>query len=60
MDFLLVNEMAAGKLIGAGIDAAYRGRDKPSDHAPAWITLSIATEGDSDPDDYRSAAEGLS
>jgi exodeoxyribonuclease-3 len=30
----------AGRLIDAGVDRDVRGRDKPSDHAPVWITLS--------------------
>ena len=39
MDFLLLNAALAPKLAAAGVDAACRGREKPSDHAPAWITL---------------------
>jgi len=39
MDFVLANASAAAKLVEAGVDAEYRGREKPSDHAPAWITL---------------------
>jgi exodeoxyribonuclease-3 len=40
MDFLLVNRVLAPRLTHAGVDAEYRGRDKPSDHAPAWIAVS--------------------
>jgi exodeoxyribonuclease-3 len=39
MDFLLLNEALRSRLEDAGVDTATRGRDKPSDHAPAWITL---------------------
>src|SRR3954469_9845556 len=39
MDFLLVNRALAPKLTHAGVDAEYRGRDNPSDHAPAWIVV---------------------
>ena len=40
MDFLLLNPLLAERLQDAGVDAACRGRERPSDHAPAWITLS--------------------
>jgi exodeoxyribonuclease-3 len=39
MDFLLLNEAASARLVGAGVDAQYRGREKPSDHAPVWVVL---------------------
>jgi exodeoxyribonuclease III len=39
MDFLLLNRPAAARLQDANVDAEYRGREKPSDHAPTWITL---------------------
>jgi exodeoxyribonuclease III len=39
MDFLLLNRALLPILEAAGVDAEYRGRDKPSDHAPTWITL---------------------
>jgi exodeoxyribonuclease-3 len=39
MDVLLLSADATSKLIDAGVDAAFRGRDKPSDHAPTWIEL---------------------
>jgi exodeoxyribonuclease III len=40
IDHLLLNAPAATRLAGAGVDKAVRARDKPSDHAPAWIVLS--------------------
>jgi exodeoxyribonuclease III len=39
IDHLLLNANAASRLTGAGVDKAVRGRDKPSDHAPAWVVL---------------------
>jgi exodeoxyribonuclease-3 len=39
MDFLLLNPAAAVLLQATGVDAEHRGREKPSDHAPVWITL---------------------
>jgi exodeoxyribonuclease-3 len=39
MDFLLLNAALARRLKDAGVDAEYRGREKPSDHAATWITL---------------------
>jgi exodeoxyribonuclease III len=42
MDFLLLNPVLAERLQAAGVDTAYRGRERPSDHAPTWITLSDA------------------
>ena len=39
MDFLLLNASAAGRLAATGVDAAYRGREGASDHAPTWIEL---------------------
>jgi exodeoxyribonuclease-3 len=40
MDFLLLNVAAASRLKAAAVDVGYRGREKPSDHAPAWVALS--------------------
>ena len=40
MDFLLVSRELTPRLKAAEVDAEYRGRDKPSDHAPTWILLS--------------------
>jgi len=39
IDHLLVNARVAARLKEAGVDKAVRGREKPSDHAPAWVTL---------------------
>ena len=39
IDHLLLNANAASRLKDAGVDKAVRGRDKPSDHAPAWVVL---------------------
>ena len=39
IDHLLLNAPAAAKLADAGVDRAVRGREKASDHAPAWVVL---------------------
>ncbi|WP_439517546.1 exodeoxyribonuclease III [Hydrogenophaga sp.] len=39
IDHLLLNAAAARRLKDAGVDREERGGEKPSDHAPAWITL---------------------
>ena len=39
IDHLLLNAPAAARLSDAGVDKAVRAREKPSDHAPAWIVL---------------------
>src|SRR6478672_11234171 len=42
MDFLLLSAEASARLTAAGVHAPYRGREKPSDHAPAgliWPTV---------------------
>jgi exodeoxyribonuclease III len=39
IDHLLLNAAVAPRLVAAGVDRWVRGRDKPSDHAPAWIEL---------------------
>jgi exodeoxyribonuclease-3 len=39
IDHLLLNAKAAARLKEAGVDKAMRGREKPSDHAPAWVVL---------------------
>ena len=39
IDHLLLNAPAAARLDSAGVDRFVRAREKPSDHAPAWITL---------------------
>ena len=39
MDFLLLAPSLLPRLTRAGVDAAHRGRERPSDHAPAWVEL---------------------
>ncbi|MDY7523219.1 exodeoxyribonuclease III [Sphingomonas sp. 10B4] len=39
IDHLLLSPMAADRLLDAGVDKAYRAREKASDHAPTWVTL---------------------
>ena len=39
IDHLLLNRKAEAGLRAAGVDKAVRAREKPSDHAPAWIEL---------------------
>jgi exodeoxyribonuclease-3 len=39
MDFLLLSPSLAPRLVATGVDREYRGRDKPSDHAPVWVEL---------------------
>lgn len=39
IDHLLLNAAAKARLRKAGVDREVRGRDKPSDHAPAWIEI---------------------
>ena len=39
IDHLLLSPQAADRLIDAGVDKAYRGREKASDHAPTWVRL---------------------
>ncbi len=39
IDHLLLNAAAGSRLREAGVDRAVRGREKPSDHAPAWVVL---------------------
>jgi exodeoxyribonuclease-3 len=43
MDFLLLSRNLAPRLKAAEVDAEYRGREKPSDHAPVWIVLDDKT-----------------
>ncbi|MEO5694203.1 MAG: exodeoxyribonuclease III [Usitatibacter sp.] len=42
IDHLLLNPQTASRLVDAGVDTWVRGREKPSDHAPTWITLKAA------------------
>lgn len=39
IDHLLLSPEAADRLTAAGVDKAYRGREKASDHAPVWVEL---------------------
>lgn len=39
IDHLLLSPQAADRLLDAGVDKEYRGREKASDHAPTWVTL---------------------
>jgi exodeoxyribonuclease-3 len=39
MDMLLLDPELARRLEDTGVDAAQRGREKPSDHAPVWIEI---------------------
>ena len=41
--FILLSAETTSRLIAAGVDTAYRGREKPSDHAPTWVHLSDAS-----------------
>jgi exodeoxyribonuclease-3 len=39
IDHLLLSPQAADRLVDAGVDKEYRGRERASDHAPTWVTL---------------------
>jgi exodeoxyribonuclease-3 len=39
MDFLLLSPDLLPRLEAAGVNTEYRGRERPSDHAPTWVTL---------------------
>jgi exodeoxyribonuclease-3 len=39
IDFILLNKVAASRLIDAGVDSSARGEEGASDHAPTWVTL---------------------
>jgi exodeoxyribonuclease-3 len=39
IDHLLLSPALAKRLTAAGVDKAYRGREKASDHAPTWVDL---------------------
>jgi exodeoxyribonuclease III len=41
IDHFLLTPQAADRLDAAGTDSAIRGREKPSDHVPVWVTLDI-------------------
>ena len=40
IDHLLLNQALRPRLTAAGVDREVRGWERPSDHAPTWITLS--------------------
>jgi exodeoxyribonuclease-3 len=42
IDHLLLSPQAADRLLDAGVDKEYRGREKASDHAPTWVSLTDA------------------
>lgn len=39
IDHLLLSPHAADRMLDAGVDKDYRGREKASDHAPTWVSL---------------------
>ena len=39
IDHLLLSPQAADRMMDAGVDKDYRGREKASDHAPTWVRL---------------------
>lgn len=39
IDHALLSPELADRLVAAGVDKSYRGREKASDHAPVWVTL---------------------
>ena len=39
IDHLLLSPSLASRLTDAGVDREVRGWEKPSDHAPTWVTL---------------------
>jgi len=39
IDHLLLSPQAADRFKDAGVDRATRGKEKPSDHVPVWVTL---------------------
>jgi exodeoxyribonuclease-3 len=41
IDHFLLTPQAADRLAAAGIDSTVRGRERPSDHVPVWVTLNI-------------------
>ncbi|MFN3613271.1 MAG: exodeoxyribonuclease III [Rubrimonas sp.] len=41
IDHALLSPQAADRLTGCGVDRDARAGDKPSDHAPLWVTLDI-------------------
>ena len=43
IDHLLLSPLAADRLLDAGVDKEYRGREKASDHAPTWVRLETSS-----------------
>lgn len=41
MDFLLLSSTLVSRLTAAEVDTEFRGRERASDHAPTWITLTV-------------------
>ncbi|WP_442680354.1 exodeoxyribonuclease III [Sphingomonas sp. ASY06-1R] len=39
IDHLMLSPAAADRLVEAGVDKTFRGREKASDHAPTWINI---------------------
>ncbi|MBS1239621.1 MAG: xthA 1 [Proteobacteria bacterium] len=39
IDHILLSPECADRLVAAGVDKDYRGREKASDHAPVWVEL---------------------
>ena len=39
IDHLLLSPELADRMIAAGVDKEYRGREKPSDHTPVWVDV---------------------
>jgi exodeoxyribonuclease-3 len=42
IDHLLLSPLAADRMLDAGVDKEYRGREKASDHAPTWVMIEDA------------------
>jgi exodeoxyribonuclease-3 len=55
IDHLLLNAEAAARLVEGGVDRWVRDLEKPSDHAPTWVTLGPASAA---PARKRSTAKG--
>jgi exodeoxyribonuclease III len=46
IDHLLLSPHLAPRLLDANVDSWVRGREKPSDHAPTWVTLASSAGAD--------------
>jgi exodeoxyribonuclease-3 len=44
LDFLLLSAPLQKRAVAAGVDSEYRGREKPSDHAPLWVSLQASAK----------------